>query len=797
MCGTNVDSMLAVEAHDGRIYLHDNRGRFQETLVKEPVNEASRSGTHRCAMSWAPKPQRLYFANGNTVMTWDSSTKRTAESFEMASRINALAINSEDILLAVGQNTGSVDVVNRATGVSTKLETPKSLIMARLEYSTFNKSILGGVGNDGILRLWDTGSNGSPAIYHSFTPTHEVPISGMAFSPFNRYLICTAGLDKRYALYDVEKRNVVKNTVTDYALTSVAFKNDGISMAFGTDQGKVLLYDLRSTSRPISIVDTRVNAPVTAVHFQGKQQSASGSGSTKRHQTINGHALKRQNSAGSKTSIFSMKSSMAMDAGGTTTNASTGLGDANTGNLANSIPTRPAPIKTATLSYPALNQLTGNGTSYPTRVQSVGANSGKGIMELFSKQTTDSPATVTITSTTQEKTPYKPRRPSSSTGSSSANTKATLSSKPTTPSTAGPTSDGTTVGGHTSTPTTPSREGSNALGSGNNDNNSNSYPNSRTVSPFAFQVMQAHSPSDESFTSSSSVNTPPGSPGAAPTSMEPLSNSQSHLRHHHYQPPSADPTSKSPSRVSRAKRRKSFGTLLASGGVASMPGTPDNMFSEERMEVLRGQIVDRVRNVLLDQPADSTAMEGVTVAGTSGAMAATQDEIRTWQKPVVGSTVAAAQPRLVSKPKVPVKNLWLQVGQEDNGAGSSSRSLATASSSLKTSSKILAQSALSVSTSTPTSVPSSAAATESLQAGKSSTSSFPSKILEGVIDGCLMEFRAGIRNDIQNMHLELLRQFQIQKMEMEGLLKQYTDTKELKEENERLLEENRRLRMNY
>lgn len=75
--------------------------------------------------------------------------------------------------------------------------------------------------------------------------------------------------------------------------------------------------------------------------------------------------------------------------------------------------------------------------------------------------------------------------------------------------------------------------------------------------------------------------------------------------------------------------------------------------------------------------------------------------------------------------------------------------------------------------------------------------SFSSKVLENVIEGCLMEFRTGIRNDIQNMHLELLRQFQIQKLEIEALLREYSDTRELRDEIERLQEENRRLKTNY
>lgn len=33
--------MLAVEAHDGRVFLHDDRGKFQEVLVNEPVIEVT------------------------------------------------------------------------------------------------------------------------------------------------------------------------------------------------------------------------------------------------------------------------------------------------------------------------------------------------------------------------------------------------------------------------------------------------------------------------------------------------------------------------------------------------------------------------------------------------------------------------------------------------------------------------------------------------------------------------------------------------------------------------------------
>ncbi|KAF9115396.1 Protein nedd1 [Mortierella sp. AM989] len=707
---------------------------------------------------------------GSKVMTWDSTFKRTAETFEMASRISTLCVNVEDVLLAVGQNTGSVDVVNRSTGINARLETPASLIMTKLEYSVFNRSILGGVGNDGILRLWDTGSNGSTSIYHSFAATHEAPISGMAFSPFNRYLICTAGLDKRYALYDVEKKKVVKNTVTEYALTSVSFKNDGISMAFGTDEGKVLLYDLRSTSRPISIVDTRFNAPVTAVHFQGKQSS-----SPSRHQTINGHTLKRQNSAGSQTSIFSMKSSTVLPVtSATATSAETAINSNKS-----SMPARQAPIKMATFSHPALNQLTSNGTSHSAKEPR-----SSSAIDLFSvKRSSDpssstflSPSTTTASSiaTGQDnKISFRPRKPAMPTSISTA---AGLTGAPSSTSSVPGASKATRPSAGNSMPATPSKEHPYTLGSNaNNGNGSSSYSNSRTTSPFAFQDMQSRSPSGESSSSSSSVNTPPGSPGKAAESG-PSTSDQNHRKHHHYQYHSSDSLSKSPSRSSRAKRRKSFGSLMASGGASSIPVTPD-VYSDEKIEVLRGQIVDRVRDVLLN-PSES-------VAGA-------QNEMQMSQKSAVGSALQ----RRGSRARAPVKDLWLQVGLEDGNSNlrtSKPQSIPPGRSTLPASTSLTSAQTGGISSST------SAMAIDSLQGPSTglSSSSFSSKILENVIEGCLMDFRTGIRNDIQNMHLELLRQFQIQKIEIEGLLKQYTDTKELREENERLAEENRRLRMNF
>ncbi|KAI8843715.1 WD40-repeat-containing domain protein [Chytridium lagenaria] len=68
------------------------------------------------------------------------------------------------------------------------------------------------------------------------------------------------------------------------------------------------------------------------------------------------------------------------------------------------------------------------------------------------------------------------------------------------------------------------------------------------------------------------------------------------------------------------------------------------------------------------------------------------------------------------------------------------------------------------------------------------------KVIEGVLEECLSEFREEMRGQIQDMHLEVLRQFHIQKNEIETLLMHYSPTAALQEEVRQLREENARLR---
>lgn len=74
-----------------------------------------------------------------------------------------------------------------------------------LEFSSFRRDLVVATGEDGCVRMWDVQASLSPI--HTFDAAHYGSVrGGIAFSPYNRYLMASAGLDKRVVLYDVDKK---------------------------------------------------------------------------------------------------------------------------------------------------------------------------------------------------------------------------------------------------------------------------------------------------------------------------------------------------------------------------------------------------------------------------------------------------------------------------------------------------------------------------------------------------------------------------------------------------------------
>jgi len=65
-------------------------------------------------------------------------------------------------------------------------------------------------------------------------------------------LLVSVGLDANIVFYDVVSNKVVKSMASADPLTSVDLLVDGSTLLVGSSRGRVLVYDIRKTSQPVS-----------------------------------------------------------------------------------------------------------------------------------------------------------------------------------------------------------------------------------------------------------------------------------------------------------------------------------------------------------------------------------------------------------------------------------------------------------------------------------------------------------------------------------------------------------------
>ncbi|KAI8898576.1 WD40-repeat-containing domain protein [Globomyces pollinis-pini] len=80
---------------------------------------------------------------------------------------------------------------------------------------------------------------------------------------------------------------------------------------------------------------------------------------------------------------------------------------------------------------------------------------------------------------------------------------------------------------------------------------------------------------------------------------------------------------------------------------------------------------------------------------------------------------------------------------------------------------------------------------------KEPINSFQYKVIRNVVEEVMVDFQESIRQDVQNLHIELLREFQIQQNEIRNIIEQTVPTQELVQLLRELREENKLLRNHY
>ncbi|KAH7430090.1 hypothetical protein KP509_09G082900 [Ceratopteris richardii] len=190
---------------------------------------------------------------GKVVRIWDMQRRRCIKWLKgHADTITGVTYNNKDEHLASISVKGDLILHNLASGTrAADLKDPHSQVLRVLEASRMSRHLLITAGDDGSVHLWDT-TGRTPKV--SWVKQHSAPTTGVAFSPCNDKMIISVGLDKKLYTFDPLMKKPVHCIPSEAPFSSLSFKDDGLILAAGTNSGRVVFYDVRGKPQPFTIL---------------------------------------------------------------------------------------------------------------------------------------------------------------------------------------------------------------------------------------------------------------------------------------------------------------------------------------------------------------------------------------------------------------------------------------------------------------------------------------------------------------------------------------------------------------
>lgn len=222
------------------------------------------------AICFSSKGSR-YLCSGGTgkvVRVWDLQRRRCIKWLKgHTDTITGVMYNCKDEHLASISLKGDLILHNLASGArAAELKDPHEQVLRVLDYSRTSRHILVTAGDDGSIHMWDT-TGRSPKV--SWLKQHSAPTTGVCFSPSNDKMVVSVGLDKKLYTFDPGMKKPAYCTPCEAPFSSLAFKDDGLILAAGTNTGRVVFYDVRGKPQPFTILRAYNNSEaVTSLCWQ-------------------------------------------------------------------------------------------------------------------------------------------------------------------------------------------------------------------------------------------------------------------------------------------------------------------------------------------------------------------------------------------------------------------------------------------------------------------------------------------------------------------------------------------------
>ncbi|XWS65932.1 hypothetical protein CRYUN_Cryun05aG0156300 [Craigia yunnanensis] len=247
--------VVASAGEDKKISLWRKNGQSMGTVPVAGTDSGDNIEESILAISFSNKGSRYICSGGSgqVVRIWDLQRKRCIKWLRgHTSTITGVMYNCKDEHLASISLRGDLILHNLASGArAAELKDPNEQVLRVLDYSLISRHVLVTAGDDGSIHLWDT-TGRSPKV--SWLKQHSAPTAGISFSPSNDKIIASVGLDKKLYTYDSGSRRPSAFISHEAPFSSLAFRDDGWTLAAGTSNGRVVFYDIRGKLQPFTVL---------------------------------------------------------------------------------------------------------------------------------------------------------------------------------------------------------------------------------------------------------------------------------------------------------------------------------------------------------------------------------------------------------------------------------------------------------------------------------------------------------------------------------------------------------------
>ncbi|XP_047315785.1 protein NEDD1-like [Impatiens glandulifera] len=262
--------VVASAGDDKKITLWRKNGQSMGTIPLAGNDVGDNIEESVMTINYTNKASRYMCSGGSSqvVRIWDLQRKRCIKWLRgHTGTITGAMYNCKDEHLASISLSGDLILHNLASGSRVaELKDPHNQELRVLDYSRNSRHLLVTAGDDGSVHLWDT-TGRSPKV--SWLKQHSAPTGGVSFSPSNDKIIATVGLDKKLYTLDSGSKRPSSCIPYEAPFSSLAFRDDGLILAAGTSNGRVVFYDIRGKPQPFTVLHAYGNSEdVTSLCWQ-------------------------------------------------------------------------------------------------------------------------------------------------------------------------------------------------------------------------------------------------------------------------------------------------------------------------------------------------------------------------------------------------------------------------------------------------------------------------------------------------------------------------------------------------